>query len=112
MRRQSVNIDLEPVAGNGLLHRRGFLGGGAVDGERAARVLVVNNAEFPVGLVVDEVFGFRQFLQREHVTDFPQTVIRGDRYLQGAFRRGLEVWPVFSLGKLLQSREFQRAAED
>lgn len=91
---------------------RGFLGSGEADGERAARVVVANNAEFPVGLVVDEVFGFRRFMQREHVTDFPQTAIRGDRYLQGAFRRGLEVWPVFSLGKLLQSREFQRAAED
>ena len=91
---------------------REFLGGGEASDERAARVLVVNSAEFPVGLVVDEVFGFRRFLQREHVTEFPQTVIRGDRYLQGAFRRGLEVWPVLSLARLLQSREFQRAAED
>ena len=91
---------------------RGFLGGGEAGGERAARVLVVNSTEFPVGLVVDEVFGFRRFLQREHVTEFPQPVIRGDRYLLGAFRRGLEVWPVFSLDRLLQSREFQRAAED
>jgi twitching motility protein PilI len=91
---------------------RSFLGAGEVTGERAARVLVANSAEFPVGLVVDEVYGFRRFLQRENVADFPQTAIRADRYLQGAFRRGLEVWPVFSLDKLLQSREFQRAAED
>lgn len=91
---------------------RSFLGRGEVSGERSARVLVANSTEFPVGLVVDEVYGFRRFLQREHVTEFPQTVIRGDRYLQGAFRRGLEVWPVFSVDRLLQSREFQRAAED
>ena len=91
---------------------RAFLGAGDVTAERTARVLVANNQEFPVGLVVDEVYGFRRFLQREHVSEFPQTVIRGDRYLRGAFRRGLEVWPVFSLERLLQSREFQRAAED
>jgi len=90
---------------------RGFLGAGEVSGDRSARVLVANSAEFPVGLVVDEVYGFRRFLQRENVAEFPPTAIRGDRYLQGAFRRGLEVWPVFSLEKLLQSREFQRAAE-
>jgi chemotaxis signal transduction protein len=64
------------------------------------------------GLVVDEVYGFRRFLQREHISDFPQTALRADRYLEGAYRRGLEVWPVFRLEKLLQSREFQRAAED
>lgn len=91
---------------------RAFLGGGEVRAERSARVLVVNSAEYPVGLLVDEVYGFRRFLQREHVSDFPQPAIRADRYLQGAYRRGLEVWPVFCLEKLLQGRDFQRAAED
>ena len=91
---------------------RGFLGSGAVGGDRAARVLVANDDEFPVGLVVDEVYGFRRFLERERVTEFPPTAIRAERYLDGAFRRGLEVWPVFGVEKLLQSREFQRAAED
>lgn len=91
---------------------RGFLGGGTTTGERSARVIVANSTEFPVGVVVDEVYGFRRFLQREHVAEFPPTVIRGDRYLHGAFRRGLEVWPVFSLMRLLQSRDFQRAAEE
>ena len=91
---------------------RGYLGGGDAQADRTARVLVANSTEFPVGLVVDEVYGFRRFLLREKVADFQQTAIRAERYLQGAFRRGLEVWPVFSLDRLLQSREFQRAAED
>jgi twitching motility protein PilI len=91
---------------------RGYLGAGEAAADRSARVLVANSVEFPVGLVVDEVYGFRRFLEREQVAEFPQTAIRGERYLQGAFRRGLEVWPVFSIEKLLASREFQRAAED
>jgi twitching motility protein PilI len=95
-----------------IVDLRSFLGAGEIGTDRAARVMVANSAEVPVGLVVDEVYGFRRFLQREKVTDFAPTVIRGDRYLQGAFRRGLEVWPVFGLERLLQSREFQRAAED
>ena len=90
---------------------RGFLGAGEVTGDRSARVLVANSTEFPVGVVVDEVYGFRRFLDREHADDFPQPALRCERYLQGAFRRGLEIWPVFSLTKLLDSREFQRAAE-
>lgn len=95
-----------------LADLRDFLGGGVIAAERSARVLMVHNHEFPVGLVVDEVYGFRRFLPREHVDDFPQPVIRADRYLDGAFRRGLEVWPVLRVEKLLLSREFQRAAED
>jgi twitching motility protein PilI len=91
---------------------RGFLGGGTVGTERTARVLVANGGDFPVGLVVDEVYGFRRFLQRERISDFPQPLVRCGDYVQGAFRRGLETWPVFVLGKLLASREFQRAAED
>ncbi len=91
---------------------RSYLGAGEGAGERTARVLVANSSEYPVGLVVDEVYGFRRFLERERVSDFPPTAIRADRYVDAAFRRGLEVWPVLSLDKLLQSREFQRAAED
>jgi twitching motility protein PilI len=91
---------------------RSFLGAGVVGPDRSARVLVVNSADFPVGLVADEVYGFRRFMQREHVTEVPQTLIRCDPYVTGAFRRGLEIWPVFSLARLLDSREFQRAAED
>lgn len=90
---------------------RGFLGAGAAGVDRAARVLVANSVEFPVGLVVDEVYGFRRFLQREHVAECPPTAIRCEACLQGAFRRGLEIWPVFSLSRLLENRDFQRAAE-
>jgi twitching motility protein PilI len=95
-----------------LADLRGFLGAGAGGTERNARVLVVHSSEFPVGLIVDEVYGFRRFVPRERVTEFPQPALRVARYLDGAFRRGLEVWPVLRVEKLLLSREFQRAAED
>jgi twitching motility protein PilI len=94
-----------------IVDLRAFLGTATGGPERSLRVLVLNNPEYPAGLIVDEVFGFRRFLEREHTTDFPQTTVRCDRYLQGAFRRGLETWPVFRLEKLLESRDFQRAAE-
>jgi twitching motility protein PilI len=37
-------------------------------------------------------------------------VIRCDPYLAGAFRRGGEVWPVFSLKSLVESQGFLQAA--
>jgi len=93
-----------------LVDLREFLGSGVGGTERTARALVANSSEFPVGLVVDEVFGFRRFVDRELADEAPATVIRADRFLAGCFRRGGEVWPVFSLNRLLDARDFQRAA--
>ena len=87
-----------------------FLGGGGKGGTRESRVLVVNSSELPVGIIVDEVFGFRRFLDQEHQSDAPQTVARCERYLDGAYARGEEIWPVFSMNRLLSSEEFQNAA--
>jgi len=56
---------------------KAFLGSGANTGHRDSRVLVVNNDEFPVGLIVDEVFGFRRFLAREYSSICAHSVILG-----------------------------------
>ena len=93
-----------------LVDLREFLGSGIGGTERSARALVANSSEFPVGLVVDEVFGFRRFVDRELADEAPATKIRADRFLAGSFHRGGEVWPVFSLTRLLDARDFQRAA--
>ncbi len=95
-----------------LMDLREFLGYGVGGTERSARALVANSSEFPVGLVVDEVFGFRRFVDRELAEEAPATRIRAERFLTGCFRRGGEVWPVFSLARLLDARDFQRAAGD
>lgn len=94
---------------------RDFLGtssGTSSHADRAARILVLSSSELPVGLVVDEVYGFRRFLDQEHGNEQPPSGVRCERYLRGAFRRGLEVWPVFHMARLLESREFQSAAEE
>lgn len=90
---------------------KALLGAGTASKERKARVLVVNHREIPAGLVVDEVLGFRRFLSGEFVGEAPQTVARGEAYVDGAFRRGGETWPVFDLHELVESDQFQKAAE-
>jgi len=82
---------------------RAFLGAGSSRGARSARVLVASNGEMPVGIVVDEVFGFRRFLSSEFSEEIPETEMRCERYLDGA-------WPVFSLEKLIAASDFQKAA--
>jgi twitching motility protein PilI len=89
---------------------RAFLGGGVTATGRSSRILVANHREIPAGLLVDEVLGFRRFSDGEFSTLVPPTIIRCERYLAGAFRRGQEGWPVFSLRSLLESPEFLQAA--
>ncbi len=87
-----------------------FLGTGRYTGQRDARVLVIKGTDLSVGLVVDEVFGFRRFLDTERINQAPQTLVQCDRFLDGVYERGLENWPVFSVERLERSEEFQSAA--
>ncbi len=89
---------------------RAFLGSGSASPTRATRLLVANHREIPAGLVVDEVMGFRRFYESEFSADLPPTLLRCERYLAGAFKRGAEVWPVFSVRSLLESQQFLQAA--
>ena len=76
------------------------------------RVISVNHRDIPAGLVVDEVLGFRRFMDNEHVDKWPATVVRCDRYLSGAFQRGSETWPVFGLYDLIESGAFLQASAE
>ena len=89
---------------------RGFLGAGLSAQGRSTRVLAVNHREIPAGLMVDEVLGFRRFADSEFAAVVPPTLLKCERYLAGAFRRGTETWPVFSLRTLLESSEFMQAS--
>lgn len=63
-----------------LVDLRDFLGAGVGATERSARALVANSSEFPVGLLVDEVFGFRRFLDRDLRPEAPSTRISAGRF--------------------------------
>lgn len=87
-----------------------YLGSGETAPGRNSRIIVVNHREVPAGLVVDEVFGFRRFTEKEFTHTAPPTLIRCERYLAGAFRRGSEAWPVLSLKALVESPSFLQAS--
>ena len=93
-----------------VIDLRAFLGSGASNITRASRVLVANHREIPAGLLVDEVMGFRRFYESEFSAELPPTLLRCEHYLAGAFKRGAEVWPVFSVRTLLESQSFLQAA--
>lgn len=93
-----------------VIDLRQYLGSGATQPGRNVRVLVVNHRDIPAGLIVDEVLGFRRFADAEFVPTPPPTLVRCERYLAGAFRRGGEAWPVLSLKLLVENPSFLQAA--
>lgn len=89
-----------------------LLGSGRTALRRTSRVISVNHREVPAGLVVDEVLGFRRFMDHEFVDQWPDTAIRCDRFLTGAYRRGEETWPVLDLFEFVESNLFLKAAAE
>lgn len=77
--------------------------------QSSSRVLIFNSTKVPVGILIDEVAGYRQF------TVGDQNPARlGDAgplqpFLLGAFEREQTPWFAFSLHKLSESLEFANA---
>ena len=89
-----------------------LLGSGRTSLRRNTRVISVNHREIPAGLVVDEVHGFRRFGAHEHKDEWPETGVRCDRFLTGAYQRGDELWPVMDLFSFIESNLFLQAAAE
>lgn len=89
-----------------------LLGSGRTTLRRTTRVISVNHREIPAGLVVDEVLGFRRFMDHEFTNEAPETVVRCDRFLAGTYQRGDESWPIFNLSDLVESNVFLQASKE
>ncbi len=89
-----------------------LLGSGRTTLRRTTRVVSVNHREVPAGLVVDEVLGFRRFMEHEFSDSWPETIVRCDRFLTGAYQRGEDTWPVFDLFSFIESNLFLQAAAE
>ena len=95
-----------------LIDLKLMLGSGRTTLRRTTRVISVNHREVPAGLVVDEVLGFRRFMDHEFGNEKRETVVRCERFLTGAFQRGEDVWPVFNLSDLVESNMFLQASKE
>lgn len=106
-------VDLEAF----LFHRHNKLG-------RRCRVLVVKKDKLYSGLLVDPFVGIQRFRPSERLTEhigLPKTV---EKYVEGVYEREQnrenentreiekvkEIWPIFSINRLIESEEFLNAA--
>jgi len=89
-----------------------LLGSGRTTLRRATRVISVNHREVPAGIVIDEVLGFRRFMDHEYSSEAAKTIVRCDSFLSGSYTRGEDRWPVFNLFDLVESKMFLQAAAE
>ena len=89
-----------------------LLGSGRTTLRRTTRVISVNHREIPAGLVIDEVQGFRRFMDHEFSDKRPETAVRCERFLAGEYQRGEQNWPVFDLFAFVESNLFLQAADE
>ena len=62
-----------------------FFGGEPTTIGRSSRVMMVNHADIPAGLLVDEVRGFRRFVASEKAEVMPETLPGMTPFLSGAY---------------------------
>jgi twitching motility protein PilI len=82
--------------------------GAHIAGDRG-RVLVLNSEDVPVGFLVDEVAGYRQFVPPDQKHSLADGAGPVEPYLLGAFERDGRVWRAFSLHKVTLSDTFKLA---
>ena len=51
-------------------------------------------------------------MDNELTDTWPETLVRCDRFLTGAYQRGEDTWPVFDLADFIESNLFLQAAAE
>lgn len=87
-----------------------FFGGVPTDIGRNTRVIMVNHPDIPAGLLVDEVRGFRRFVQSEQVSAMPDISPGMVPFISSAYNTGNEVWGVLGVQALVENPVFLDAA--
>ncbi|HWU67527.1 MAG TPA: chemotaxis protein CheW [Stenotrophobium sp.] len=93
----------------GVIDLNHFLGAETATASRAQRLLVYNSDRVPVGFLVDEIVGHRQFTANEQRAELPEGSEPFLPYLLGAFVRDGQPWLAFSLHKLAMADTFGHA---
>jgi len=88
----------------------GFLSGEATPASEKTRVLVIDHNGIYSGLVVDEVYGLKHFMEEEQTDADPEVDEFLFPYIRTGYRRDGKVWREFSLFGLAETPQFMMAA--
>ena len=109
---QSWVIGVANVRGSLLpmFDMKGFLLGEDIEQRHKGRVIVIDYKGFDTGLVVEEVFGLRHFQMKEKTEELPPMSDRVAPFIDCAFKRESEHWPIFSFRQMARDERFSKAS--
>lgn len=93
-----------------IMDLKGFILGEDIRQRKKGRVIVIDYKGFSTGLVVDEVFGMRHFLEKERVHEAPLVHDNITPYVENTFKQDNESWPVFSFRNVVRDEQFSHAS--
>lgn len=93
-----------------LIDLKGYLLGEDILHRRKGRVIVIEYKGFNTGLLVEEIYGMRHFVEADEVADRPDLDEALEPYIERSYRQGDEHWPVFSFDRLTGEPRFQQAS--
>lgn len=93
-----------------VMDLRGFLGGSPVPVHSDSRILVVGRPGSYAGLVVDEVFGLKHFIDDERVANPPVADALVRLHVRNVFSRDGQLWRSFALREMTDSPLFMQVA--
>jgi len=105
-------IGVANVRGNLLpiMDLKGYILGEDILKRRKGRVIVIEYKGFNTGLLVEEVFGMRHFVENDEVREQPELDEAVAHYIEKNYRQGEEHWPVFSVRKMTDEERFSQAS--
>ena len=100
------------VRGNLLpvIDLNGYLNERVTDVTSRTRVLVIDHDGLYSGLVVDEVLGLKHFSDDEYCEDDAGADAYLQPYISNGYRRGDQIWAIFSLVALAEAPQFLQTA--
>jgi twitching motility protein PilI len=93
-----------------IMDLQGLLLGKPIPHSRHSRILVVQHKGVSAGLLVDEVFGLRHFLEEEMETEKANIAEGIAKWTEVRFRQAGQEWGIFHLHKLVDAPEFMSVA--
>lgn len=93
-----------------VIDLNGYLHGRVTDVTGRTRVLVIDFEGLYSGLVVDEVLGLKHFTDDEYCVEDAGVDAYLQPYIDNGYRRGDQIWAIFSLSALAAAPQFLQTA--
>ncbi len=93
-----------------IMDLKGYILGEDILKRRKGRVIVIEYKGFNTGLLVEEIFGMRHFVENDEVRERPELDEAVMHYIERNYKQGEEHWPVFSVKKMTSEERFSQAS--